>query len=39
VDPPKGFPRAGEIKSLKIPYETMSTRGKEIREKFRTSYK
>ncbi len=39
VDPPKGFPRAGEIKSLKIPYEAMSTRGKEIREKFRTIYK
>jgi iron(III) transport system substrate-binding protein len=39
VDPPPGFPRAGEIKSLKIPYEAMRTHGKEIREKFRTIYK
>jgi iron(III) transport system substrate-binding protein len=38
VEPPPGFPRAGEIKSLTIPYEAMRTRGAQIRDQFRKIY-
>jgi len=38
VAPPEGFPSAGEIHSLTIPYEAMSERGDEIRDRFSEIY-
>jgi len=34
VAPPPGFPSAGEIQSLDIPYDAMTERGGQIREQF-----
>ena len=38
VDPPAGFPSAGQIRSLTIPYDAMAERGDQIREKFSRIY-